>query len=118
MGWNLSGDAPIYLQIIEHIKLDIIAGHYKSGERLPSVREFAQIAAVNPNTMQKSLSELEDTGLIYSNRTSGKFVTEDDSLIKQMKDDLAKEYCDDFINRLNQIGYSNEDIKKIINEML
>ena len=69
-------------------------------------------------TMQKALSELEDTGLVISNRTSGKFVTEDEALIDKIKDELAKEYCDDFISRLNQIGFSNEDIKKIINEMI
>ena len=117
MGWNLSGDTPIYLQIIDHIKLDIIAGHYKPGEKLPSVREFAQIAAVNPNTMQKSLSELEDTGLIYSNRTSGKFVTEDEDLIKDVKAELAKGYCDDFVAKLKSIGYTSEDIRTILNEI-
>ena len=118
MGWNLSGSSPIFIQIIEHIKLDIIAGYYKPGEKLPSVREFAGLAAVNPNTMQKSLSELENTGLIYSNRTSGKFVTEDEELIAAMKTEIAKQYCDEFITKINSIGYSNEEIRKIISELL
>ena len=71
MSWNLDSNRPIYPQIMERITMDIISGTYPPGSKLPSVRELAQEAGVNPNTMQKSLSELERTGLLYSQRTSG-----------------------------------------------
>ena len=77
MPWNLDSSRPIYLQIIERVQMDIITGRYQPGDKLPSVRNLAQEAAVNPNTMQKALSELERSGLIYSQRTSGRFITED-----------------------------------------
>ena len=72
MPWNLDSDRPIFLQIIEKIRLDIVSGYYQPGDKLPSVRELAAEASVNPNTMQKALSELERTGLVYSQRTSGR----------------------------------------------
>ena len=89
MPWNLDSSRPIYLQIIERVQMDIITGRYQPGDKLPSVRDLAQEAAVNPNTMQKALSELERSGLIYSQRTSGRFITEDKELIHQMKKELA-----------------------------
>ena len=85
MPWNLDSDRPIFLQIIEKIQLDIVSGIYQPGDKLPSVRELAQEASVNPNTMQKALSELERTGLVYSQRTSGRFITEDTSMIQRLK---------------------------------
>ena len=78
MPWKLDSNLPIYTQIIEHIQLDIISGLYQPGDRLPSVRDLAAEASVNPNTMQKALSELERSGLLHSQRTSGRFITEDD----------------------------------------
>ena len=84
MPWNLDSSRPIYLQIIERVQMDIITGRYQPGDKLPSVRDLAQEAAVNPNTMQKALSELERSGLIYSQRTSGRFVTEDQNMIEKI----------------------------------
>ena len=75
MSWNLDSQRPIYVQIVERVQLDIITGRYAPGSRLPSVRELAAQAAVNPNTMQKARSELESGGLIYAPRTSGRFGT-------------------------------------------
>ena len=89
MAWALDSGRPIYAQIIERVQLAIITGHYKPGEKLPSVRELASEAAVNPNTMQKALSELEQSGLLYTQRTSGRFITEDTDLIHRMKNCLA-----------------------------
>ena len=91
MPWNLDSDRPIFIQIIERIQVDIISGLYKPGDKLPSVRELAQEASVNPNTMQKALSELERTGLVYSQRTSGRFITEDTAMINNLKSELAQE---------------------------
>ena len=85
MPWELDNDRPIYLQLMERIQQDIVSGIYKPGDRLPSVRDLAVEAAVNPNTMQKALSELERSGLVYSQRTSGRFITEDTRLLDEMK---------------------------------
>ena len=89
MPWDLDNDRPIYLQLMERIQQDIIAGIYKPGDKLPSVRDLAVEAAVNPNTMQKALSELERSGLVYAQRTSGRFITEDEQMLKEMKKEQA-----------------------------
>ena len=96
MPWDLDNDRPIYLQLMERIQQDIIAGIYNPGDKLPSVRDLALDASVNPNTMQKALSELERSGLVYSQRTSGRFITEDDAMLKKMKKDLASEHIHQF----------------------
>ena len=75
MTWKLDSDRPIYAQLLELIQMRIISGHYPAGSRLPSVRELAAEAGVNPNTMQKAFSELERNGLIWTQRTAGRFVT-------------------------------------------
>ena len=95
MSWNLSKERPIYIQLVEQIKLQILSGHYRPGERFPSVRELATEAAVNPNTMQKALAALEQEGLLIGSRTNGRTVTSDESLIGSMRDELgfSKEEC-------------------------
>lgn len=107
MPWNLNSERPIYFQIMERITMDIISGIYKPGEKLPSVRELAQEAGVNPNTMQKSLSELERTGLLYSQRTSGRFITEDMTMIEKTKTDLASEQIKEFLKKWNTSALPN-----------
>lgn len=114
MSWEFTSDRPIYLQLAEHIKTDIISGKYQPGSRLESVRDLAMEAQVNPNTMQKALSFLESSGLIYSNRTSGRFITDDDEKIMQLKQTQADMYCTDFINNVRHIGYKDDDIKELI----
>lgn len=118
MSWKLNTDRPIYLQLMDNIKFRIISGIYPPGDKLPSVRDLAAEAAVNPNTMQKALSELEDSELIYSNRTSGRFVTEDTDKILSAKKALAREYCDEFLDKLRYLGLSDEEIKTIVNELV
>ena len=118
MSWNLDSQRPIFLQIIEKIRMDIISGIYQPGERLPSVRELAQIASVNPNTMQKALSELEHTGLIYSQRTSGRFITDDISLIQSLKMELASQMIDGFLIQIHQLGFQEEQILSLIDSKL
>ena len=88
MPWDLDNERPIYLQLMERIQQDIVSGVYKPGDKIPSVRDLALDAAVNPNTMQKALSELERSGLVYSQRTSGRFITEDTEMLKNLKRDL------------------------------
>ncbi len=85
MIWDFQGDRPIYLQIVEQVQLRIVSGYYPAGSKLPAVRDLAAEASVNPNTMQKALAELERKGLVYSQRTAGRFITEDKSMIEQIK---------------------------------
>ena len=106
MSWNLDSERPIYTQIIERITLDIISGIYAPGARLPSVRDLAQNAGVNPNTMQKALSELERNHLVYSQRTSGRFITEDEDMLKQLKKEVAEEQIREFFQKMEQLGYT------------
>ena len=114
MPWNLDSARPIYLQIIERVQMDIITGRYQPGDKLPSVRDLAQEAAVNPNTMQKALSELERSGLIYSQRTSGRFITEDKELIHQMKKELAAAEVSAFVAHMKQLGITPEEIRQLL----
>lgn len=105
MNWDLKSDRPIYFQLIEQIELRIISGKYPLGSRLPSVRDMATEAAVNPNTMQRALAELENQGLLYSQRTSGRFVTEDEEVIKTMKYSLAQNIIKEFMEKMRSLGY-------------
>lgn len=109
MTWEFSSDRPIYAQLVEELKLRIVSGWYPLGARLPSVRELASEAAVNPNTMQRALSELEESGLIYTQRTNGKFVTEDERRITYIKDSLATDQSEEYIKRMGHLGFSPED---------
>lgn len=118
MPWNLDSSRPIYLQIIERVQMDIITGRYQPGDKLPSVRDLAQEAAVNPNTMQKALSELERSGLIYSQRTSGRFITEDKELIHQMKKELAAAEVSAFVAHMKQLGITLEEIRQLLAETI
>lgn len=118
MPWNLDSSRPIYLQIIERVQMDIITGRYQPGDKLPSVRDLAQEAAVNPNTMQKTLSELERSGLIYSQRTSGRFITEDKELIHQMKKELAAAEVSAFVAHMKQLGITPEEIRQLLAETI
>ena len=116
MPWNLDDDRPIYLQLMERIQHDIVSGTYQPGDKLPSVRDLAVDAAVNPNTMQKALSELERCGLVYSQRTSGRFITEDETMLKQLKSQLAEEHIRDFFEKMRQLGFQTEETLALIQE--
>ncbi len=118
MPWNLDSDRPIFIQIIEKIQMDIISGLYRPGDKLPSVRELAQEASVNPNTMQKALSELERTGLVYSQRTSGRYITEDTTMIDNLKSQLAKELITEFLDNMHKLGIPQEETMSLINEIM
>ena len=114
MSWTLDNDRPIYLQLMERIQRDIIAGVYQPGDKLPSVRDLALEAAVNPNTMQKALSELERSGLVYSQRTSGRFITEDTEMLTQMKKELATEHIQEFFQKMEQLGFSRAELLTLV----
>ena len=112
MVFEFNNGAPIYMQIVEKIKIAIISGELASGERLPSVRELAVASQVNPNTMQKALGDLEALGLIFTERTNGKFVTSDISLIDSYKQKYAEVLTHDYLKNMQSIGYSANDIIK------
>lgn len=114
MAWELNGDRPIYLQLIDKIERGVAAGRYKAGERLPGVRELAGEASVNPNTMQKALGELERMGLVYTQRTAGRFITEDGSVIENLKSELAKRRIEEFFSGMEQIGFTRQETIKLL----
>lgn len=116
MAWNLNSDRPIYAQILEVIQLRIIAGQYKPGEKIPSVRELAAEAGVNPNTMQKALVELERNGLVMAQRTSGRIVTEDMEMIMKTRNKLAQEQVLEFIGRMKELGFNKEEIMALLEQ--
>lgn len=118
MAWNLNSDRPIFLQIIERIQMDIISGTYQPGDKLPSVRDLASEAAVNPNTMQKAFSELERTGLVYSQRTSGRFITEDVTMINELKSSIARDKITEFLESMQRLGFQNEEILSLMNQTM
>ena len=110
-------ERPIYIQLVEKLEIEIISGKLKPGERIASVRELAQITKVNPNTMQKALADLETEGLIYTERTNGKFVTENKNLIEKKKKDLAKEKVRNFFKDMDKIGISLDYAVNYLKEM-
>ena len=117
MDYIFDNERPIYVQLVEKIRFEIISGRLKSGERLLSVRELALTARVNPNTMQKALVELEDDGLVYTERTNGKFVTENKELIEKIKNELAKEKVNNYLNDMKNIGITYEESIKYLQEL-
>lgn len=114
MAWIFDEKSPIYLQLMEQLKKQIMSGELQGGNKIPSVRDLAKIAGVNPNTMQKALSELEREQLIYSERTAGRFVTKDISLIEQRRKEMAKKYMENFIVSLRELGYDLDQIKELL----
>ncbi len=114
MDYQFDNDKPIYLQMVEVIKKEIISGRLKCGEKIPSVREIAYQAKVNPNTVQKALSELERCGLVYTERTNGKFVTENKSIIKEHRDDIINEKVESFLKDMIHIGVNEDEIREYL----
>ena len=110
-------DRPIYVQLVEKIRIEIVSGKLKAGERLMSVRELALAAKVNPNTMQKALVELEAEGLVYTERTNGKFVTDNKELIERIKKELAEEKVNNYINDMKSIGITCKEAIKYLQEL-
>lgn len=114
MEWRFTNDAPIYSQIISQVTLAIVSGALSPGEKLASVRDMATEAGVNPNTMQRALGELEREGLVYSQRTSGRFVTEDGSMIENAKRVQAQAQIDKFLDAMIALGYNKDEIVSML----
>ncbi len=114
MSYNFNDETPIYLQIIEHIKMQIISGKYLPKQKIPSVRELSFEYQVNPNTVQKSLFELESMGLIYTERTNGKYVTDDAALIAKIKQQTINKMIEEFYLSMQSIGIGKEEVLQIL----
>ena len=117
MAWELDADRPIYAQLVERIQKEIVSGKYQPGAKLPSVRDLAAVAAVNPNTMQKAFAELERSGLIVTQRTSGRTVTEDTELIVNTREKLAAGHMRSFIDNMQELGYDIGEIRELFAKM-
>lgn len=118
MPWDLKSDRPIYTQLIEQIELKIFSGEYPPGTKLPSVRDIAQEASVNPNTMQRALAKLEEDGLVITHRTSGRSITEDIDMIKFAKNQLAKQQIAEFLEKMQLMGFEKKETLALITNML
>ena len=110
MKWEFKSGIPIYLQIISLLKMKIAAGELPPGSQVQPVRELAMEAGVNPNTMQRALTQLEQEGLLYTQRTSGRFVTEDQEVLKEMRKSLSEQYVKDLFEALSKIGMNRDEI--------
>ena len=117
MDYIFDNDRPIYIQLVEKLRIEIISNKLKPGERIPSVRELALTTKVNPNTMQKALVELENEGLIYTERTNGKFVTDNKQLIEKIKKELAEEKVNNYLNDMKNFGINYEEAVKYLQEL-
>ena len=118
MPWEISSEKSVYLQLIDIIKQKIMSGEYQPGQRMPSVRELAADAAVNPNTMQRALTELEREGLLYTQRTNGRFVSEDSRLIDELNTVGAEQKARDFYREMIQNGLAAEEIRRLLEKVI
>ena len=115
--YNFNNERPIYVQLVEKLRVQIVSGSLKQGQKIPSVRELALTARVNPNTMQKALAELEIEGLVYTERTNGKYITQNKQLIEKVKKQLAQEKIKNYLEDMKSIGISYEEAAKYLQEL-
>ena len=114
MEWNFRNDQPIYSQLTQRLTEAIVSGIYAPGEKLPSVRDLAVEAGVNPNTVQRALSELEREGLVFSQRTTGRFVTENENMIVNAKLRIADERVGTFLRSMKTLGCNKQEVISLI----
>ena len=118
MKWQIDNNRPVYIQLVEQLKVKIISGEIELDSKLDSVRSLAADAMVNPNTMQKALAEFEREGFVYSKRTSGRFVTDNKELIENERKNLVKDNVKKTLDTLINLGYTNEEILNLVEEIL
>ena len=118
MEWKIDNNKPVYIQLVEQLKVKIISGEIELDSKLDSVRSLAADALVNPNTMQKALAELEREGFVYSKRTSGRFVTDNKELIENERKNLVKDNVKKTLDTLINLGYTNDEILNLVEEIL
>lgn len=110
---QFQSNMPIYLQLVNKFKHRIVSGELTAGSKLESVRDLAVSFEVNPNTMQRALSELERDGLVYAERTTGRFITNDKELIIKMREDVAQEIIEQFIQQMKSLGFSDKEATEL-----
>ena len=110
MAWQFTSNRPIYIQIVDEIELRILNGTYEMGMRLPSVRDLAVLAAVNPNTMQRALAELEEMGLVTTQRNTGRTVTTDETAVSRARDVKADLLAETFMMQMQALGLSRKEV--------
>jgi len=118
LNWKFVNDRPIYMQLVEQMQLKILSGEYQAGQKLASVRDLAAEAAVNPNTMQKALAELEKSGLLYSERTTGRFITDDTDKITQIRRMYAEKSVLEFLEQMKGLGLDTEETIRLISGII
>ena len=118
MEWKIDNNKPVYIQLVEQLKVKIISGEIELDSKLDSVRSLAADAMVNPNTMQKALAQLEREGFVYSKRTSGRFVTDNKELIENERKNLVKDNVKKTLDTLINLGYTNDEILSLVEEIL
>ena len=118
MKFNFDNERPIYIQLVEQLRISILTSTFGIGEKIPSVRDLAMLAKVNPNTMQKALAELEEEKVIYTERTNGKFVTKDVKLINKIRDNLAKDKANEFFSSMKKIGMDETETIDYLHELI
>ena len=118
MSYEFDGNTPIYLQLVQLFRQNIAGGSWSPGERVASVRELALTYGVNPNTVQRALSELEREGLAYTERTSGRFITTDTQRIAATRDQLAEQQVARFLAQMRELGYKRAQLLALIEASL
>ena len=118
MSWTFDNNKPIYLQIMDKIKLQIVSHKLEPNQQLPTVRELASEAGVNPNTIQRALSDLEREGFVYTKRTAGRVVTEDLDLILQSRKQLSEEQLQQFVTGMVEFGYEKEELPTVLRDYI
>lgn len=114
MSEQFDSSRPIYAQLVERLKAKILAGTYPPGGHLDSVRDMAAAAGVNPNTMQRALAQLETEGLVRTERTAGRYVTEDTMLIEQLRAATAEKFAEEFLEKMQGIGYGPAQVAELL----
>ncbi len=117
MAWSFTSDKPVYLQLADRITKSILSGEYEPGQQIPTVRQLALVAAVNPNTVQHAFTELEYEGIIVSKGTMGRYVTEDAQVIDSCRKKMAQQFVIDFIENMRQLSLSEEEAVTMIKEV-
>jgi len=115
---EFNNSIPIYLQIIDNIKRDIVVGKLKTGQKMPSVRELAGTLKVNPNTIQRVYQELDREKITFTKRGMGTYVTEEEKTISSLMQEISKKIILDFIEGMNNLGFSNKELINTLKEYL
>jgi len=114
MAIEFDNNLPIYIQIMNYIKKQIITGHLKPGDKILSVRELASELQINPNTIQRTFQELERELIVETRRGLGRYVTSEETKIMEIKKDMAGDLLDHFIQGMQELGFDKDDIVKIV----